>query len=122
MHGVISIKEKKILLFRSLISGSKWCNISCFFIYFLSGSRHFNNNRISNLYMNIHEQYVCFPYDQAYFLITFYTLLHEINRFRLTSCKEAPLPFLTLSNKVEKCLCIRFVCLSVCPSVCLSSL
>ena len=26
--------------------------------------------------------------------------------------------FLTLSNKVEKCLCIRFVCLSVCPSVC----
>ena len=26
--------------------------------------------------------------------------------------------FLTLSNKVEKCLCIRFVCLSVCLSVC----
>ena len=24
-------------------------------------------------------------------------------------------PFLTLSNKVEKCLCIRFVCPSVCP-------
>ena len=28
------------------------------------------------------------------------------------------LKFLTLSNKVEKCLCIRFVCLSVCQSVC----
>ena len=29
--------------------------------------------------------------------------------------------FLTLSNKVEKCSCIRFVCLSVRPSVCLSA-
>ena len=29
--------------------------------------------------------------------------------------------FLTLSNKVEKCLCIRFVYLSVCPYVCTCS-